>query len=97
MVRDDAPDGSRLEAAAAQRGVPLKTVTITNREAIQLYDKQLVLVRPDGHVAWRGDASALDAAAVIDRLRGAAPSGLSRRGAISHAYRQNSQISFQGE
>ena len=77
----DAPDDSGLEAAAAQRRVPLKTVTIPDREAIQLYHKRLVLVRPDGHVAWRGDEIPLDAGAVIDRLRGAAPSGLSRRGA----------------
>jgi hypothetical protein len=74
----DAPDGSRLEAAAAQRRVPLKTVTVTDREAIQLYEKRLVLVRPDGHVAWRGDTIPLDAATVIDRVRGAAPFRLSR-------------------
>src|SRR5262249_44129670 len=51
--------------------------------AIELYEKRLVLVRPDGHVAWRGDASPLDAAAVIDRVRGAVPSGLFRRRAAS--------------
>jgi hypothetical protein len=72
----DAPDGSRLEEAAAQRRVPLKTITITDCEAMQLYEKRLVLVRPDGHVAWRGDASPQEAAAVIDRVRGAVPSGL---------------------
>src|SRR5262249_5983136 len=66
----DVPDGSRLEEAAAQRRVPLKTITITDREAMQLYEKRLVLVRPDGHVAWRGDASPQEAAAVIDRVRG---------------------------
>jgi 2-polyprenyl-6-methoxyphenol hydroxylase-like FAD-dependent oxidoreductase len=76
----DAPDGSRLEEAAAQRRVPLRTITITDCEAMQLYEKRLVLVRPDGHVAWRGDASPLDAAAVIDRVRGAVPSGLSGAG-----------------
>src|SRR5262249_18405632 len=76
----DAPDGSHLAAAAAQRRVPLKTVTITHREAIQLYEKQLVLVRPDGHVAWRGDAPPLNPAAVIDRARGAVPSGPSGAG-----------------
>src|SRR5262245_8492668 len=76
----DAPDGSRLEAAAAQRRVPLKTVTITDCEAMQLYEKRLVLVRPDGHVAWRGDASPQEARAVIDRVRGAVPFGLSGTG-----------------
>jgi len=74
----DAPDGSRLETAAAQRRVPLKTVTVTDREAIQLYENRLVLVRPDGHVAWRGDTTSLDAATVIDGVRGAAAFGLSR-------------------
>src|SRR5262245_31592715 len=74
----DAPDGSQLETAAAQRRVPLKTVTVTDREAIQLYEKRLMLVRPDGHVAWRGDTTSLDAATVIDGVRGAAAFGLSR-------------------
>ena len=32
-----------------------------------------VLVRPDGHVAWRGDALPDDAAALIDLVRGARP------------------------
>jgi len=31
-----------------------------------------VLVRPDGHVAWRGDAAPADPVALIDRIRGAA-------------------------
>jgi hypothetical protein len=35
-----------------------------------LYRSKLVLVRPDQHIAWHGDAVA-DATAVIDRVRGA--------------------------
>jgi hypothetical protein len=34
------------------------------------YRTMLVLVRPDQHIAWHGDAVA-DALAVIDRVRGA--------------------------
>jgi len=30
-----------------------------------------VLVRPDGHVAWRGHEPPADAAGLIDRVRGA--------------------------
>jgi hypothetical protein len=30
-----------------------------------LYEADLALIRPDQHVAWRGGASALDAAAVL--------------------------------
>jgi hypothetical protein len=38
---------------------------------MRAYERRLVLVRPDGHVAWRGDASPADPLAVIDRVRGA--------------------------
>ena len=37
---------------------------------VGLYGSKLVLVRPDQHIAWHGDAIA-DATAVIDRVRGA--------------------------
>ena len=35
-----------------------------------LYERRLVLVRPDGHVAWRGDEVPSDALALIDTVRG---------------------------
>jgi hypothetical protein len=66
------PDISGLESAAEARRVPFKTVTVTQPEATQLYERRLVLVRPDGHVAWRADEAPLDAGAVIDKVRGAA-------------------------
>ncbi len=37
-----------------------------------VYDRKLVLSRPDRHVAWRGNAVPADAPGLIDRLRGAA-------------------------
>ena len=36
-----------------------------------LYEKKFVLVRPDGHVAWRGDALPGDADQVMARVSGA--------------------------
>jgi len=66
-----APDAATIIDAAAARGVPLRAVTIDAPEAAELYAHKLVLVRPDGHVAWRGDATPADAVAVIDRVRGA--------------------------
>jgi 2-polyprenyl-6-methoxyphenol hydroxylase-like FAD-dependent oxidoreductase len=65
------PEGDALAAAAEKRGVPLDTVTIAEPEATTVYERTLVLVRPDGHVAWRGDGEPADALAVIDRVRGA--------------------------
>jgi hypothetical protein len=61
---------AELIAAARARGVPLREVAIADDAIAALYDAKLVLVRPDRHVAWRGDLCS-DAAAVIDRVRGA--------------------------
>lgn len=54
LVLDDV-DTSALEAAAAHRGVPLKIVRIEDDKVRQIYEKALILVRPDHHIAWRGD------------------------------------------
>ena len=67
-----APSGDAIEQAARTRGVPLETVELDVPEAAQLYERRMVLVRPDGHVAWRADAPPADAMALIDRVRGAA-------------------------
>ena len=68
----DAADVEPLMAAARTRAVPLTFTAIDHAEAAALYQRKLVLVRPDGHVAWRGDRAPDDALAVIDRIRGAA-------------------------
>ena len=67
-----APEVSAIEAAADERGVPLVACDVAEEEAAALYQRRLALVRPDGHVAWRGDAVPDDPLALIDRLRGAA-------------------------
>ena len=35
-----------------------------------LYERSLVLVRPDGHVAWRSDAIPSEPLALVDRVTG---------------------------
>lgn len=59
-------------AAARAAGMPIELVDIDHEGARAAYGAKLVLVRPDGHVAWRADAEAADPAAVIDTVRGAA-------------------------
>jgi hypothetical protein len=63
-------EAALVEAAAARR-VPMTVRDIANEAAAALYERRLVLVRPDGHVAWRGDEVPADAARVIDTVRGA--------------------------
>ncbi|MBC5765839.1 FAD-dependent oxidoreductase [Ramlibacter albus] len=60
-----------LTDAARAAGVPFKVADIANEEAARLYERKLVLVRPDGQVAWRGDALPADVRALIDTVRGA--------------------------
>ena len=67
-----APDASGLAAAARARGVPLRVIDIDSAEAYRAYEARLALVRPDGHVAWRGDAVPEDPASLVDVVRGAA-------------------------
>ena len=43
---------------------------MTQPDVVQLYEHRLVLVRPDGHVAWRANEP-LNALALIDKVRGA--------------------------
>jgi 2-polyprenyl-6-methoxyphenol hydroxylase-like FAD-dependent oxidoreductase len=67
----DAADVAAIRAAAADHGVPLSTVVLHEPNAAALFESRLVLVRPDGHVAWRGDALTVDPEVLIDRVRGA--------------------------
>lgn len=68
---DQPPSTAPLLETAAERRVPLREVVIADPDIAALYERPLVLVRPDGHVAWRGDACPADAGAVLDRVRGA--------------------------
>ncbi len=69
LIDFGAPEAAgALETAARARGVPLKTLRLQAPD--RLYRSKLVLVRPDHHIAWHGDAI-VDPIAVIDRVRGA--------------------------
>jgi FAD binding domain/Aromatic-ring hydroxylase, C-terminal len=59
----------RLQRAAAHAHVPLAMVDMEPGQA-RGYDRKLVLVRADQHVAWRGDALPEDVDTMVEVLRG---------------------------
>jgi hypothetical protein len=64
-----APDAGPLLQAARQRRLPLEVVAIDDPAVAAAYERSLVLVRPDGHVAWRGDELA-DADMIVSTVCG---------------------------
>jgi 2-polyprenyl-6-methoxyphenol hydroxylase-like FAD-dependent oxidoreductase len=64
----------RFQQAFAARGVPLTVTKVCEDDVAQRYGRPHVLVRPDGHVAWRGmDLPDDNAHALVDRVRGGSP------------------------
>ena len=68
----EAKGADAILAAAKSRGVPVTLTRLDDSALGALYERKLALVRPDGHVAWRGDAAPADAGGLIDTVRGAA-------------------------
>ncbi len=67
----DGLDVSGFEKAAQRRAVPLTVVQLRGDNARKVYERDLILVRPDQHVCWRGNEMPWDAGAILDRVRGA--------------------------
>ena len=65
------PAAEALRASAAGRGIPLTVLDIPDPAARDLYGRDLVLVRPDQHLAWRSNRAPHDADALLGRLTGA--------------------------
>jgi 2-polyprenyl-6-methoxyphenol hydroxylase-like FAD-dependent oxidoreductase len=63
-------DERTLTAAFSRRGVPITTYDVPVPEARDLYQRGLALVRPDQHIAWRGDRLPDDVDALVARLTG---------------------------
>jgi 2-polyprenyl-6-methoxyphenol hydroxylase-like FAD-dependent oxidoreductase len=56
--------------AAAEVGVPLTVLALEDENVRKIYERDYVLVRPDGHVAWRGNALPEDAGALLAQVTG---------------------------
>ena len=70
MCFDSLQEVETFVKVCQEKGVPLTSQHIDNPEIAKLYERAYVLVRPDGHVAWRGDTLPVDPTNLIDRVRG---------------------------
>jgi len=64
------PEGYMFAAAAAAFDVPLSILEVKEPRVRELYQADLVLIRPDQHVAWRGDEPPNDVRRIIKRCAG---------------------------
>jgi hypothetical protein len=56
--------------AAARAGIPLKIVPLPAERSLELLERRLLLVRPDHHVAWRGNDAPGACREVLERVTG---------------------------
>jgi hypothetical protein len=56
---------------AERVGLPVESIAIGEPAVREVYERDFVLVRPDGHIAWRADALPTKTAATIEKVRGA--------------------------
>jgi hypothetical protein len=63
-------DAFALERAMCSLGAPFATLTIDDEAARDVYGYDLILLRPDMHVAWRGNAPPADPAHVATLVTG---------------------------
>ena len=67
---EGAPEVAPLTQAAREAGVPVEVHELHDSAVARAYERALVLVRPDGHVAWRGDALPADTRRLIETVAG---------------------------
>ncbi len=72
LVCKEGASARALIAEANRRNVPLRVVDASNIALPPAYRHKLVLIRPDQHVAWRGDALPDDPARLLSRVTGMA-------------------------
>jgi 2-polyprenyl-6-methoxyphenol hydroxylase-like FAD-dependent oxidoreductase len=63
-------DTSELERALLQKNAPLQVIDIPEHAPRAVYGHDLLLIRPDLHVAWRGNSPPADPRGVAKRVMG---------------------------
>lgn len=74
----DGAEAAGFIAAAARLAVPLKLLMPGDLRLRDRYGARFALIRPDQHVAWRGDLLPADAEAVLSQVTGTIDKGAAR-------------------
>lgn len=70
LVESAGAQADALVEALKLRGAPVRRRSVADPAIAALFERRLVLVRPDGHVAWRGDAPPDDPRTVAASVTG---------------------------
>ncbi len=63
-------DVTKFMEEAKKNNLPLTVVDIPDSQIHKLYERRLVLARPDGHSAWRGDAVPENVRTIVQTCKG---------------------------
>ncbi len=64
------PAADEFVRGAKRIGIPLRVLDVLEDEARDLYERDLVLIRPDQHVAWRGSEIPDSPEALLEKVTG---------------------------
>lgn len=70
LLEQQAGSGAAMREAISRLGAPVRSQTLDGAQLGNLFERRFVLVRPDGHVAWRGDAMPADLDRIAARVTG---------------------------
>ena len=75
LVTEGEPSAAAgIAACAGARGIPLEVLAPADDRLRGRYAARFALIRPDQHVAWRGDVLPVDSAALLAQVAGHAAS-----------------------
>ena len=69
-LTDNEGKATEFQNLAKDRGVPLDTLSVHSDDARQLYEADFTLIRPDQHVAWRGNIFPRDVDCLVSTVTG---------------------------
>lgn len=84
VTEGDASMADKLVNAAAKGNVPLKVLVPADARLRQRYEARYALIRPDQHVAWRGDDIPADCEELIAHVTGASRKAVAVPRAFEH-------------